>query len=234
MTDIKETENTEAPEAKQSGSFGMILAMGGVGLVSAALIVFTYQTTLPRIKENRARFLEKSIFQVLPGVTSKKVFKHTGESGLELLTGSDERSARVYPGYDADGNLKGVAIESQGQGFADVISIIYGYDPACECVVGMKVLDSRETPGLGDKIEKDANFVANFKALDAKLSEDGKSIVNPIVMVKFGQKTKEHEIEAITGATISSRAITNILHKSTAEILPRIRANLKALQEGGK
>jgi len=211
----------------------MIAAMGTVGLLSAALITFTYQTTLPRIKENKARYLEKSIFEVLPGATQKKIFRFVGDDGLEPLTEGDERSRRVYAGYKDDGTPAGIAIEAQGQGFVDVIGIIYGYDPDCQCVVGMKVLDSRETPGLGDKIEKDPKFRANFEALDVKVDESGQAI-NPLKLVKSGKKSNPWEVDNITGATISSRAITKILRTSTGEVVARLRKNRNVMFEEQK
>ncbi len=76
----------------------------------------------------------------------------------------------VYAGYDENDKLVGVAVEASGQGFADILRILYGYDPDKQKIVGFYVLESKETPGLGDKIEKDLNFLANFKALDVSLS----------------------------------------------------------------
>ncbi|MCB1317043.1 MAG: FMN-binding protein, partial [Leptospiraceae bacterium] len=133
----------------------------------------------------------------------------------------DERSLRLYGAYNAAGQLKGVAVEARGQGFQDVIHILYGYDPEQQAVVGMQVLESRETPGLGDKIEKDADFVRNFEALSVVPGDDGRP-EHPVTMVKNGKKTDPWQVEAITGATISSRAIANILRASTDQNLPVI------------
>ena len=49
----------------------------------------------------------------------------------------------------------GVAVEASGKATPDIIRILYGYDPENRQVVGFYVLESKETPGLGDKIEKD-------------------------------------------------------------------------------
>jgi electron transport complex protein RnfG len=98
----------------------------------------------------------------------------------------------------------------------------------------MKVLESKETPGLGDKIDKDPRFKSNFDALEVALAGDGSAIAHPVVLVKYGQKTETWQIEAITGATISSRAVTQIIEKSTAEAVPVILGNLPALEHGAK
>jgi electron transport complex protein RnfG len=96
----------------------------------------------------------------------------------------------------------------------------------------MKVLESKETPGLGDKIMKDARFRENFDALDAGLNDDGTSLAHEITLAKHGEKTDAWQVEAITGATISSRAVTNILRESTAGAVPVIQKNLGVLEEG--
>ncbi|MEW8061985.1 MAG: FMN-binding protein, partial [Candidatus Thiodiazotropha sp.] len=89
-----------------------------------------------------------------------------------------------------------------------------------------------ETPGLGDKIITDANFVANFEALDARLSGDGQALENEIVTVKHGSKQNPWEIDAISGATISSKAVGKALNQSAKRLLPDLVPQLdKLLQE---
>jgi electron transport complex protein RnfG len=119
-------------------------------------------------------------------------------------------------------------------GFADVIKVIYGYDPNREKVVGFYVLESKETPGLGDLIEKDPAFLANFDSLDVALSEDKNSVKNPVITVKNGQKKNAYEVDGITGATISSRAIGKALNTSTNEMLPLLFKNKALFEEKSK
>ncbi len=211
----------------------MILTMALIGLLAGFLIVFTYRTTLPIIEKNKQEYLERAIFEVLPNAAYKEVFIVTPEGKLEPTTDIHSKAPKVYAGYTTDGKLVGVALEARGQGFQDVISLIYGYDPYKQIIIGMKVLESKETPGLGSKIENDPDFLANFKALVVKLTPDGK-IEHPVELVKKGKKTHDWQIEAITGATISSRAVTNILRKSTATALPIIANNLQVLESAGK
>ena len=71
----------------------------------------------------------------------------------------------VFAAYDAGGRLLGYGIPFEGAGFQDTIKLIYGYDPESRKVIGMEILESKETPGLGDKIFKDQNFVDAFKDL---------------------------------------------------------------------
>ena len=75
----------------------------------------------------------------------------------------------------------------------------------------MHVLESRETPGLGDRIFKDPEFVASFRSLATQPE---------IVLVPKGSGTAPHEVDGITGATISSKAVVKILNASTAQWTP--------------
>lgn len=208
----------------------MIVAMGGVGLTAAVLLVFTFQITSPYIQRNRAAYLEQAIFAVLTEAATKTTFVSTQNDGFTPSESADAGGFLVYAGYNESDELVGIAIEAQGQGFADVLSIIYGYSPGCDCIVGMKVLESKETPGLGDKIEKDPEFRANFDALDVQLSPDEQQLLHGVELVKKGAKTEAWQIEAITGATISSRAIANIINESSSEIIPLIRQNMSYFQ----
>ncbi len=80
-----------------------------------------------------------------------------------------------------------------------------GYDAVKKSIIGYEVLDSKETPGLGDKIFKDEAFKNNFVEL---LTEP------EILFAKKGEKNKPNQVEAITGATISSKAVIRLLNKS--------------------
>ena len=118
-------------------------------------------------------------------------------------------------------------------GYADTITILYGYAPDREAIVGMQVLTSKETPGLGDKIETDPVFTDNFVALDVRLNAAGDGPENRIVTVKRGEKTEPWQIDGITGATVSSVAIGEMLAESTSYWLPVINTGLDVLQAGG-
>jgi len=219
------------PTAAGTSGTRMIVTMGALGLVCAVLIVAVFQVTLPTIERNKAAALEKAIFQVIPDATSKVVFAE--KDGTLVPAAEAPNGVRYFAGYDGNGTLVGVAVEASGQGFADIVKLIFGYAPGNQAVVGMKVLESHETPGLGTKIESDPAFRANFEALEVKMNPGGGGIENPIVLVKNGKKTQPWEIEAITGATISSRAVTSILHDGTAHAVPVIMNNLPTLEAGG-
>ena len=176
---------------------------------------------------------------MLPGAVASASFA-LGPGGRFGAAGEGGTAVSVvHAGYDAKGVLVGVAIEAQGMGYQDVIRILYGYSPESQAIVGMQVLASKETPGLGDKIEKDPAFVANFSALDVGLAADGQALRQPIEAVKHGSKTAPSQIDGITGATISSKAVAAILRQSSAQWVPlvyRARADFvrEAVTDGGQ
>ena len=135
-----------------------------------------------------------------------------------------DRSSAASDVYKRQGVCKGVAFQGSGKAYGDVLSLLFGYDPDAQKIIGFYVLESKETPGIGNKIEKDP-FLSNMKSMDVALNDDQSSIKNEIKTVKNGQKTNAWEIDAITGATITSRAVGNILNTSSKEWIPKIYKN---------
>lgn len=211
-------------------SMNMLKAMVGLGFICAFLIVMTYEGTLPRIERLKADALEKAVYKVIPEMVTKKTFIVNDKDELIKVDNNVKEGSKVYAGYNQNDELVGVAIEASGMGFADVLKVLYGYDPRKESIVGFYVLESKETPGLGDKIEKDAGFLSNFNALDVSLTDNKNGLKNTIVAVKNGTKKNPWEIDGITGATISSRAIGNLLGQNTQQWVPTIYRNRSVLE----
>ena len=198
----------------------LIRTLGGVAALSGLLIVLVVEWTAPIIEQNRKEAIARAIFEVVPGAVSNQPYLLTDT--LTLDDGSAADGERIYAAYDENNQLKGIALATEGQGYQDVIQILYGYNPACQCVTGMKVLKHAETPGLGDLILKDPPFLANFEALDVSLNAAGDGIANPVNAVKHGTKQNPWEIDSISGATVSSVAIGKMIRLHTAKILPKL------------
>jgi len=228
MSDLPIVGTADTPSA-----WKMIRAMVGVGLLCGLFIVTVYQATLPAIERNRAEALQRAIFQVLPEAQSSTTFRLDDEGRFVESTGDADADRLVHAGYDDDRRLVGLAVEARGMGYQDVITVIYGYSFAADAVVGIRVLESKETPGLGDRIETDEAFLANFERLDVSLNADGSAPAHPIEAVKHGKKEQAWQVDGITGATISSVAIADMLRDSTAFWVPNIRARLDDFRPGG-
>ena len=115
-------------------------------------------------------------------------------------------------------------------GYQDLIGLIYGYSPARGQLTGMRVLASRETPGLGDKIITDPVFVDAFRGLAVPLSQDGARVAHAAQAVAAGKRSQPWQFDAITGATISSRAVAGIIAASTAQWAPLLHAQAGRLE----
>jgi electron transport complex protein RnfG len=111
-----------------------------------------------------------------------------------------------------------VAVTAREPGFQEELSLMIGLDPATGVLTGIKVLEQKETPGLGDKIETDSAFGNQFPGALTPLRRD---------KVRAGGDPSE--VQIITGATISSRAVIRIVNNAVA----RWRPLLAALGEAG-
>ena len=117
---------------------------------------------------------------------------------------------KFYTIYDAafeDGTLAGHVAKASGQGYADKIELLVGLDADGRSITGLFILDQKETPGLGNRI-LEKPWRDQF--LD-------KSSATRLVVVK-GNSGRENEIDAISGATISSRSVTGIVNTTIANI----------------
>lgn len=181
----------------EPSSVRLVATLAFAGFLSGLIIVTMFESTLASITAHRDLILQQAVLKVLPGAVSLRRMVHR-DGRLIVVEREQDGEEVILGGYAADGSLIGYAIRGAGPGFVDTIRLLYGYLPEGRKIVGMQVLESRETPGSGDKIVKDAGFVANFASL---------SVDPEIVAVKKGKKSAPNQIDAITGATISSRAM---------------------------
>jgi H+/Na+-translocating ferredoxin:NAD+ oxidoreductase subunit G len=219
---MNEGQNDITPEIieeKDSSSFKLIMALGIGGLLSGIILVGTFVYTNPIIIANKEAAMQRAIFKVLPECTSYTTLKLADGKLIEKVVDSskkketDKEELLIYAGYDENNALIGFAIPGSEPGFQDIIGAIFGYDGTRKVIIGFEVLESKETPGLGDKIFKDAEFQTNFISL----------FVEPeIISVKNGARQNPNEVEGISGATISSKAVVRLLNKTMAIWQPAI------------
>lgn len=208
-----------------SSGFPMIRTLTVVSLLCGLLIVVTEVNTRARIRHNQEIIMRESVAQLLPGIRKQITYAIEPSGDLTISSGVQGEGPRLFAGYDAAGRFLGVVIETSDRGYADVISALYAYDPDKRAITGFKVVEMRETPGLGNRIGTDPEFAANFKNLDA-------SEGHPITTVKHGAKKNPWEIDAISGATISSRAVGRMLEKGVQSTAPVIARNLDRIKRG--
>ena len=111
----------------------------------------------------------------------------------------------VAKALNKENKVVGYVIVASGDGFADKIELLVGLDPNAHIIRGMYVLSQKETPELGNKIVK-SEFRDQFQ---------GQSITKSISANKEPQGN--HQVEAISGATISSVAVCSIINKGVTD-----------------
>ena len=209
----------QEPAEKTASTFRLIATLAVAGVLAGILLAMVNEHTKPIIDAYRAEQLRIAVYEVLPGAARYSTFYLVdGELNPVLPDGAKESEyKRVYAGYGEDGNPVGVAVSRGESGFQDIVLVILGFDPVSNTLTGMKVLESKETPGLGDKIFKDKAFVDQFFA--------GPEL--PLVSVKAGSgKGQANEIDTITGATISSKTVTRIINNAVAEWMPLLEQGI--------
>ncbi|MFH0947903.1 MAG: RnfABCDGE type electron transport complex subunit G [Elusimicrobiota bacterium] len=121
---------------------------------------------------------------------------------LPLASVFETKDSFPKNGFDDKNNVVGSVLKVTATGYSSEISALVGIDRDFK-VTGVKILLHNETPGLGAKISE-KNFLSQFIG---KISEK--------ILLK--KDSKDGEIDAITSATISSRAITNAIREKINE-----------------
>jgi electron transport complex protein RnfG len=201
-------------------SWRLITTLAVAGALAGLLIVGVFQWAQPQILEYRASVLTSAIGEVLGSPERVQTLYVVGDRlQEEPPVGADTVTAeKVHLGYDGNGSPVGFAIVGGEPGFQDIIQLIFGYDPASGEVLGMRVMESKETPGLGDKIYKDEAFVAEFDGVQA-----------PLQGVKEPTGGAD-EVDMITGATISSQAVVDIINHRLERLDGMLRAYVGGAQ----
>ena len=223
---------SEAVIQPSTPSAAMIRTLGLVATICGVLIVTAYEGTLDAVNANKKIALERAVFKVIPGAAKVDEYVATAAGIQPAAAAAPEGAVKFYAAYDQAGALKGIAAEGAAKGYADTVRVMYAYDPARQAITGLGVVSMRETPGIGDKIYTDQAFLKNFEALDAKLAADLKGLANAIKVVKHGTKQNAWEIDAIAGATVTSKAVGRGINESAQRLLPLLVPNLDKLKKG--
>ena len=198
-------------ERKEVPSWRLLALMTSAGAIAGALIVSVYQLTLPRIERHKSEVERAAVLEVLKSPASfDTLYLVQGDLVKTLPAGTQAKGLeKVYLGRDASGKRVGFAVSGTGNGFQEPITVMFGYDATTHAVIAMKVISNKETPGLGDRIVKDTMFVHEFAG-----------VVSPLAGVKRGNGKVPNDVEMITGATISSRAVIQIINNAIARWQP--------------
>ena len=171
-----------------------------LGVVFAVMLAGAQSLLSGQIHENQQRALNDAIRAVVPGAEQVEPFSI---DGYDL---------GAFECRGADGKLVGWALEAAGSGFIDRIRLVVGVDPVAETITGIKVIEDLETPGLGNKI-RGVDWAGQYRGLDA---------TRAVAVEKRPPNAGANEIQAITGATWSSRYVTEIVNDVLARMRPEL------------
>ncbi len=186
----------------------MVIVLTSVGLLSGGFLAAVGILTKERIALNKKMEIERAVISVVPGSASG-----------QLIYG--EKDFSVYRAQNEAGQLTGYAIYTSGVGFQDRISLMFGVNPALSRIESLTILDQKETPGLGAKITSQSSFLVYWENRD---------FTKPLQLRKppapSPQDLSPSEVNTITGATISSESVLNIVNAA--------REKIRTLSEEGK
>lgn len=175
----------------QMVKFGLIL--GAICLAATLVLAFTYEVTKPKIDAAMKAEEDAALKTIMPEADSFKSGALDGIGYFEALKGSA---------------VIGYCIKVTGSGYGGYMRIIVGID-ASGMIKGVRILEHQETPGLGSKInetrpgEDEPYFLRQFKGKNAATVAVNK------------------DIDAIAGATISSKAVTDAINRTVAEFMEK-------------
>lgn len=160
----------------------MILSLTGIALVAGAALAGVNMLTEETIRAQKEAQKQQAIAAVLPDYA-------------RLADAEMSDIYVIYRAYDANGQYVGAAVQTETDGFGGKIKLMVGFD-ADNRIVDYAVLEQTETPGLGTHI------VEWFK----NASKPGQNILGRKADGKMMVSKDNGDVDAITAATISSRA----------------------------
>ncbi len=174
------------------------------------LIAVTSAALSPRIRQNEINKRNRMVSVLLPEAKDFILLDEPVE--IQSLQGKIEK-VEIYKAMSGADECVGWSFEAVGSGFADKIKLVIALDKNFEKIAGFDVLLSNETPGFGDQIKYDY-YRDQFKGAPA----------GELKLVTIGERSKiDSEIVAISGATISSEAVVEIVSNSVTKVKEQMR-----------
>ena len=180
------------------------LTLAAIAAVCTTLVAATYRLTTERIAANEQAWLERSL---LPALGAVDYDGSITDSRLILepphgLPGND--AAIVYRAFSGGAPVAALfAVPARG-GYTGPIRILVGVDVAGS-VTGVRILEHRETPGLGDGIEASrSDWVYQF---------DGRSLGDPPAAA-WQLRVDGGEFDQLTGASVTPRAVIKAIRET--------------------
>lgn len=201
------------------------LILGFFAVLTTGLIALTYFGTRDQIAVQQ----QQKLLQILNAVIDENSYDNAIELDCALviskkLLGSQE-SQHIYRAT-AQGQAVAVAIETTApDGYSGKIQLVVGLSSSqadSAIITGVRVLEHRETPGLGDKIDlRISNWILDFN----------NQLYSADVASNWAVKKDGGQFDQFTGATITPRAVVNAVKLSAEYYIANQSAIFKASNE---
>jgi electron transport complex protein RnfG len=180
------------------------LILAALAAICTALVAVTHRTAAPRIAANEQAYLEQSLAPVLAGLSyDGKLSESTLVIPLpHTLPG--EAPVSVYRVFANEQPVAALFVVSARDGFTGPIKLLVGV-AASGVLTGVRVLEHRETPGLGDLIESSRS--------DWILQFSGRSLGDPEVS-RWAIRRDGGDFDQLTGASITPRAVVKAIKET--------------------
>ncbi len=171
-----------------------VIILSLICLITTGLLSLTFSVTLEAREMQAELAANANRQQLFPNASSFEA-----DPGLEAAAADFPGLAEAYTAKDASGKVVGFLFVSSYQGYSSAVPVMLAIGPDGK-IAGIKILANDETPGLGKKVEQ-VSFYGQFQNMDT-----GR---------KFSVKATDSDstlIDAVAGATISSRAVTEAVN----------------------
>lgn len=180
-----------------------ILLVAAIAAAAAVLVTASWEFSRERIEANERARLLASLSSVLdPALLERDLDPVLITVRDEELLGTDDPVEVFWP-MDGTRPLAAVFASVAPDGYNAPIDLLVGIDVESGRITGVRVIDHRETPGLGDRIE--------IRKSDWILQFDGTRIDDPPAQA-WAVRQDDGAFDSITGATVTPRAVIRAVH----------------------
>ncbi len=172
-----------------------------MGTVSAAMLVGLNRYTAPLIAKNEELRLKVSVLDAFEITYGESEIIDVFDKNVKIIQKDKDKFYKTTAGA--------VAFEVSGPGLWGPISGIISLERDLKTIRKIKITHQEETPGLGSRISESA-YLQQFK---------NKEILPKIIFMPEGRAAGKNEVDAITGATGSSRAFERLINTNIEKYL---------------
>lgn len=189
---------------KGSGKISGALVLAVIAAICTGLVAITHDATREQIRANQQAFLERSLEPALAGL---EFDNHLLQSALTITAGDDlpgKQAITVYRASLGGAPVAALFVVTARDGYSGAIQLLIGITATGE-ITAVRVLEHKETPGLGDGIEVSrSNWIQQFAR---------RSLGNP-ELPGWAIRRDGGDFQQLTGASVTPRAVIKALRET--------------------